>query len=115
TPARRPRSGRANRPCLAARHPAGDRRSVRLPPVSDRPVRVEPAGPDTRDPAADPAERRNPDDKMELHPGGCPSGQRERSVKPPAQPTEVRILPLPPTDHCWGVLRTEGPDISELL
>ncbi len=31
--------------------------------------------------------------------GGCPSGQRERSVKPPAQPTEVRILPLPPTNH----------------
>ena len=28
-------------------------------------------------------------------PGGCPSGQRERSVKSPAKPTEVRILPLP--------------------
>jgi hypothetical protein len=27
--------------------------------------------------------------------GVCPSGQRERSVKPPAQPTEVRILPPP--------------------
>jgi hypothetical protein len=36
---------------------------------------------------------------MEFHPGGCPSGQRERSVKPPAQPTEVRILPLPRTDR----------------
>lgn len=30
-------------------------------------------------------------------PGGCPSGQRERSVKSPATPTEVRILPLPRT------------------
>src|SRR4029450_8189651 len=28
--------------------------------------------------------------------GGCPSGQRERSVKSPAKPTEVRILLLPP-------------------
>ena len=27
--------------------------------------------------------------------GGCPSGQRERSVKSPATPTEVRILPRP--------------------
>src|SRR6185436_10339644 len=27
--------------------------------------------------------------------GGCPSGQRERSVKSPAMPTEVRILLLP--------------------
>ena len=27
--------------------------------------------------------------------GGCPSGQRERSVKSPAKPTEVRILLLP--------------------
>src|SRR2546430_2192221 len=31
--------------------------------------------------------------------GGCPSGQRERSVKSPAQPTEVRILPRPPSNH----------------
>ena len=31
--------------------------------------------------------------------GGCPSGQRERSVKSPATPTEVRILPRPPTDR----------------
>ena len=31
-------------------------------------------------------------------PGGCPSGQRERAVKPPAKPTEVRILLLPPTE-----------------
>ncbi len=30
-----------------------------------------------------------------LFPGVCPSGQRERSVKPSAQPTEVRILPPP--------------------
>src|SRR5215471_15980103 len=27
---------------------------------------------------------------------GCPSGQRERSVKPSAQPTQVRTLDLPP-------------------
>src|SRR5215212_1973066 len=27
--------------------------------------------------------------------GVCPSGQRERAVNPPAQPTEVRILPPP--------------------
>src|SRR6185437_6445520 len=27
---------------------------------------------------------------------GCPSGQRERSVKPPAQPTLVRTQHLPP-------------------
>src|SRR5690606_4269002 len=27
---------------------------------------------------------------------GCPSGQRERSVKPSAQPTQVQILDLPP-------------------
>src|SRR5437899_5195447 len=30
---------------------------------------------------------------------GCPSGQRERSVKPSAQPTKVRILHLPPPHH----------------
>jgi hypothetical protein len=30
-----------------------------------------------------------------LFQGVCPSGQRERSVKPSAQPTEVRILPPP--------------------
>src|SRR5207342_2422376 len=41
--------------------------------------------------------------------GGCPSGQRERSVKSPAKPTEVRILLLPPQ----GVLGTEAHDISE--
>jgi hypothetical protein len=35
---------------------------------------------------------------MEANPGGCPSGQRERSVKSPAKPTEVRILPLPPAE-----------------
>src|SRR4051812_23094837 len=28
---------------------------------------------------------------------GCPSGQRERSVKPPAQPTLVRTQHLPPS------------------
>jgi hypothetical protein len=28
-------------------------------------------------------------------PGECPSGQRERTVNAPAQPTEVRILPPP--------------------
>jgi hypothetical protein len=33
----------------------------------------------------------------DVFPGGCPSGQRERPVKSPAQPTEVRILLLPPT------------------
>ena len=30
-------------------------------------------------------------------PGECPSGQRERTVNAPAQPTEVRILPPPLT------------------
>jgi hypothetical protein len=30
-----------------------------------------------------------------LGPAGCPSGQRERSVKSPALPTQVRILSLP--------------------
>src|SRR5262249_34677104 len=29
--------------------------------------------------------------------GVCPSGQRERAVNPSAQPTEVRILPPPPS------------------
>ena len=33
--------------------------------------------------------------RMVSPPGECPSGQRERSVKPPAQPTQVRILPPP--------------------
>src|SRR6185295_3071451 len=40
--------------------------------------------------------------------GGCPSGQRERSVKSPAQPTEVRILPRPPNER-RSVLQTEAP------
>src|SRR5438067_5300482 len=35
--------------------------------------------------------------KVERLAGGCPSGQRERSVKSPAKPTQVRILLLPPT------------------
>ena len=30
-----------------------------------------------------------------IQPGECPSGQRERTVNAPAQPTEVRILPPP--------------------
>src|SRR6516165_12137182 len=30
------------------------------------------------------------------HEAGCPSGQRERSVKPSAKPTQVRTLDLPP-------------------
>ncbi len=30
------------------------------------------------------------------HQAGCPSGQRERSVKPSASPSQVRILDLPP-------------------
>src|SRR6476660_5214901 len=30
------------------------------------------------------------------HTAGCPSGQRERSVKPSAQPTLVRTQHLPP-------------------
>src|SRR5215475_13206902 len=30
------------------------------------------------------------------HLAGCPSGQRERSVKPSAKPTQVRTLDLPP-------------------
>ena len=45
--------------------------------------------------------------------GGCPSGQRERSVKSPAKPTEVRILLLPP-HHVGIVSITEAPDIAEL-
>src|SRR5258708_22139269 len=35
---------------------------------------------------------------------GCPSGQRERSVKPSAQPTLVRTQHLPPAEvagHGW--------------
>jgi len=35
--------------------------------------------------------------------GGCPSGQRERSVKSPAKPTEVRILLLPPRSEALFV------------
>src|SRR5690348_11620276 len=40
---------------------------------------------------------------------GCPSGQRERSVKPSAQPTLVRTqhLPHPGKTACW--LRKRGP------
>src|SRR5918994_7588204 len=47
---------------------------------------------------------------------GCPSGQRERAVNPPAQPTKVRILP--PASHqgasrigiCWTRFRSaQGP------
>src|SRR5215469_12032956 len=43
---------------------------------------------------------------------GCPSGQRERSVKPSAQPTQVRTLDLPPpakTARDRGILRARGP------
>src|SRR3990170_4782801 len=44
-------------------------------------------------------------------PGGCPSGQRERSVKSPAKPTEVRILLLPPTNHLPTNQPTDQPTV----
>src|SRR6266567_2954536 len=43
---------------------------------------------------------------------GCPSGQRERSVKPSAQPTLVRTQHLPPpakTARELGIVRPRGP------
>ena len=43
----------------------------------------------------------------ERHKAGCPSGQRERSVKPSASPSMVRIHHLPPgktpAQGCFGV------------
>src|SRR5439155_24330693 len=40
---------------------------------------------------------------------GCPSGQRERSVKPSAQPTLVRTQHLPPPAKTAPWLRKHGP------
>ncbi len=40
---------------------------------------------------------------------GCPSGQRERSVKPSAQPTLVRTQHLPPPAKTARSLRKRGP------
>jgi hypothetical protein len=45
--------------------------------------------------------------------GGCPSGQRERPVKSPAQPTQVRIL-LPPSKPSDRRVRTL-PDTAGLF
>ena len=45
------------------------------------------------------------------HQAGCPSGQRERSVKPSASPSQVRILDLPPVkDAAQG--HSGAPDLS---
>ncbi len=51
-------------------------------------------------------------------PGECPSGQRERAVNAPAQPTQVRILPPPSSStrpapaetlpECEGQLESSG-------
>ena len=49
---------------------------------------------------------------VERHKAGCPSGQRERSVKPSATPSQVRILDLPPpaeTCHGLRILRSFRP------
>src|SRR5690348_10994440 len=43
------------------------------------------------------------------HTAGCPSGQRERSVKPSAQPTLVRTQHLPPPAKTAPWLRKRGP------
>ena len=43
------------------------------------------------------------------HTAGCPSGQRERSVKPSAQPTLVRTQHLPPPAKTARLLRKRGP------
>src|SRR5579859_4091804 len=43
------------------------------------------------------------------HTAGCPSGQRERSVKPSAQPTLVRTQHLPPPAKTAPGLRKRGP------
>jgi hypothetical protein len=42
------------------------------------------------------------------HTAGCPSGQRERSVKPSAQPTLVRTQHLPPPAKTARLLRKRG-------
>src|SRR5215471_3219947 len=42
---------------------------------------------------------------------GCPSGQRERSVKPSAQPTQVRTLDLPPPAKTAPDQRIRGPGL----
>jgi hypothetical protein len=51
----------------------------------------------------------------ERHQAGCPSGQRERSVKPSASPSQVRILDLPPPAlasryHADAARATRGAD-----
>ena len=43
------------------------------------------------------------------HTAGCPSGQRERSVKPSAQPTLVRTQHLPPPAETARELGIPGP------
>jgi hypothetical protein len=50
-----------------------------------------------------------------LFPGVCPSGQRERSVKPSAQPTEVRILPPPSKPQAPVLQRFRNARSRELL
>src|SRR6516225_4690901 len=49
------------------------------------------------------------------HTAGCPSGQRERSVKPSAQPTLVRTQHLPPLAETAPWLRKRGPGAVSFL
>src|SRR6266496_923943 len=49
------------------------------------------------------------------HMAGCPSGQRERSVKPSAQPTLVRTQHLPPPAKTAPGLRKRSPAGRSLL
>src|SRR4051812_5819618 len=79
-------------------HPAlGDRNSLRQrsppPPTPDPPWLAAPLPAPGILPCAGTPEPRHP------HTAGCPSGQRERSVKPSAQPSLVRIQHLPPAPN----------------
>ena len=81
--ARRRRRGGAS----AGARPSDGRRSRPLDGAQEEGVEVHAPSYSAR------AEARLSRARMAVLPGVCPSGQRERSVKPPAQPTKVRILP----------------------
>src|SRR5215472_8969702 len=49
------------------------------------------------------------------HLAGCPSGQRERSVKPSAKPTQVRTLDLPPPPEMVPELGRVGSEPSPVI
>src|SRR5919109_3013054 len=84
--------------------PVGRRGRKRTAPLANSPVAcLSRPSPRRRAPPSPRAGRPRCQGSFARPTGECPSGQRERSVKPSAQPTQVRILPPPySTGHCFG-------------